>query len=165
MLIIGISVLCCCVIFYCFFEKSHRNEIGIAIDKLGITQNQIKFVTIPEDIKYSNAINIYWKGETAIDSVQNSILLYHRGIKQADMPSAYGKNRLIIQIGDICLDRIGIFKKEAFSKHNYDIKMFLEKDTLFISWNIGNWYNSNIIEGSESIPFDISKIPIPITIN
>ena len=46
---------------------------------------------------------------------------------------------------------MGIYKLESFSKHNYHISIKLVNETVIINWRIDNWYETEIMQGSDTI--------------
>lgn len=128
---------------YCF----QKEELGLMCDKLGFTSNTYD-IRIEKELE--NYTFIYWLGETPHPAPKNRLLIFYR-FPQIDIPSSQGKNWLKIQIGEMIYDRIGIYKTEGYSKHDYHINVKVRNDNLIINWRINNWYNSDIVQGVDTV--------------
>jgi hypothetical protein len=136
-----------------FFLWLGKINIGLFIDRLGITKNSF-LIDVDKSIS-SKDLFIYWFGEPDYYTKENEdelnrILIYHRKF-QSDIIDSYGGNRFLIKYKDTYHKRMGIFKSQAYSKHNYKINMKLEDEKLIIDWSIKNWYDSDIYQGLDTV--------------
>jgi hypothetical protein len=126
------------------FNKTYSvyEYIGLAIDKMGITQNTYN---IRIDDKIEPYVYLYWVGENGTNDV-DKLLLYHRTFYQRIPDNSYGKNRILIKTksDSMLYDKIGILKLHAFAKHNYEINLSMNDTLLIVHWNIDNWYSKKI---------------------
>jgi hypothetical protein len=144
-------ILFCLVIFIfisiSYFYFFHKRELGLVIDKMGMRSNTYK-IAIDDEIQRDTYI--YWLGEVPFHAKKNQLLIYHRTL-QADILPSYGKNWILIQVRNISYTKMGIFKYESYSKHNYLIDIKLENESLIINWKISNWYDLDIYQGIDTI--------------
>jgi hypothetical protein len=136
-----------------FFLWIGKMNIGLLIDRLGITKNSFQ-IDVDKSIS-SKDLFIYWFGEPDYYTKENEdelnrILIYHQTF-QSDIVDSYGKNRFLIKYKDIYYMGVNILKLQAYSKHNYKINLKLEADNLIIDWSIKNWYDSDISQGLDTI--------------
>lgn len=130
-----------------------KMNIGLIIDRLGMTKNSFH---IDIDKKLSSKdLSIYWIGESDYyikedEEKLNRILIYHQKF-QSDILDSYGKNRFLIKYKDINYKKIGILKLHPYAKHNYKIRIILEDDNMIINWSIKNWYDPNVVLGTDTI--------------
>lgn len=140
-------VLAIVVAFLGYMYSFHKRELGLICDKIGITENTFE-IAIDEEIE--NYIFIYWYGETPNPAKKNRILFFYRFL-QSDIPSSQGKNLIEIQFGDFIYNRIGVYKQEGYSKHNYSINIKSIDEGLAISWCISNWYDTEVLQGKDTL--------------
>jgi hypothetical protein len=133
-----------------FIFRIGKMNVGLFIDKLGLTKNSFQFI-VDDKISYEDLF-IYWFGETDYTKGEefNKILIYHRKF-QSDILDSYGKNVFLIKYKDTDCKRVGILKLHAYSKHNYKIDLKLDGENLIIDWSIKNWYETDIYQGSDTV--------------
>ena len=126
------------------FNKTYSayEYIGLAMDKMGITQNDYKICV---DDKIKPYIYIYWIGDNGTND-EDRLLLYHQTFYQEIPKNSYGKNKILIKTksDSLLYDQIGILKLYAFSKHNYEIELRMNDTLLIVHWSIDNWYSKKI---------------------
>lgn len=142
-----VVVLTVITLFIGYMYHFQKKELGLICDAIGITKNTFEFDI---DKKIKNYTIIYWYGETSHPAKKNRIVIFNRFL-QSDIPSSQGKNWLKIQIGELIYDRIGIYKPESWSKHNYHVSVKLVNEKLIINWCISNWYDTKIEQGKDTI--------------
>ncbi len=146
MWIFGVSILLVVSLSFLLFGKQ---GVGRIIDRIGITKDSY---VIQVDDKIKKDIFIYWLGESGIRDEHNRELIYHMSLT-SKIPSSYGKNILEIKYKNICYNKIGIWKTYAYAKYNYLIKISTIDNNLQIEWSIKNWYDSEIMQGFDTIKF------------
>lgn len=139
------------IVFSICVFKFWKPEMGIIIDRTGFTKNNVN-VIIDNAISRKD-LYIYWHSETDDPKEFNQLLIYHFS-KMQEIPSSYGKNFISIKYKNIVYNKIGLFKYQASSKHNYNISLKIENDNLIIDWYINNWYDPDIIQGSDTIKIE-----------
>jgi len=152
---IGIILITIIFIFLLVILVGKMN-IGLFFDKIGLTKNTFE-ISVDQDV-YSKDLYIYWFGEPDYYIKEdyeklNRLLVYHRKM-QSDILDSYGKNWFLIKYKNISYDKIGILKLHAYSKHNYKIDLKLSEDNLIVTWNIKNWYDSEIYQGRDTIKIE-----------
>ncbi|MDR2037603.1 MAG: hypothetical protein LBQ60_06740 [Bacteroidales bacterium] len=76
-----------------------RENIGLAIDRIGVTKNKFH-ITIDEKINTKD-LYIYWIGETEYTrNTEYNQMLIHHVVLQCDVSPSYGKNKFIIKYQD-----------------------------------------------------------------
>lgn len=125
----------------------HKQTIGMIGDKIGITHNTFDFIIPERLLQYAQ---IFWVGDYEEGLEPNRMLLYYR-FPQNDIPDFYGKNRIEIRIGKMIYDRIGVLKLCYFAKYDYKIHLKEDNNNLIINWEISNWYEPDIWQGTDTI--------------
>ncbi|MCM1722954.1 hypothetical protein [Bacteroides ovatus] len=148
LIIITVAILTIAALFLGYMYNYQKRTLGLIFDKVGITKNTFE-VEIDNELKRHTFI--YWYGETPHPAKRNRQLIFYRFL-QSDIPPSHGKNWIKIQIfEDIIYNHMGIYKLESFSKHNYHISIKLVNETVIINWRIDNWYETEIMQGSDTI--------------
>lgn len=135
-------------IFLCVFFIKEKKNIGLFIDKTGLTKNTFN-INIDNNLSHKDLF-IYWLGETEYHEDINKVLIYHHKL-QSDIPETYGKNRFLLKYKKIRFSKIGILKLNPYAKHKYTISLKLHNNNLIIDWNIRNWYDPDIFSGNDTI--------------
>jgi len=123
-----------------------KKQIGRLLDKTNLT-NDSYIVQI--DDKLIDDIYVYWLGENSTREY-DKMLIYHRSL-QSEIPPSYGANKLVIMYKGNIYDKIGVWKEYAYSRYTYYININKVNNILIIDWKIKNWYDPNIMKGSDSI--------------
>ncbi|MDR1091341.1 MAG: hypothetical protein LBL79_09720 [Prevotella sp.] len=124
-----------------------KNGVGRLVDKLGITNDRYEIFI---DKKFTFDTYIYWHGETVNGTNDNRMLFYHLS-KVSDMPPLYGYNGFEVKYKTITYDKIKIWKMFPYSKYNYFINIKSIGENMVIEWRIHNWYDPDIVQGSDTI--------------
>jgi len=143
---IFIAIAILLLIIIVFFGFTYKEQTGRLIDKTNLTNDSYVFKI---DTELLNDIYIYWLGEDGMGDY-NKMLIYNKSLL-ATIPPSYGANRILIKYDNIEFNKIGIWKKFAYSKHNYFIELNRIDSFLIIDWKISNWYEKNIMQGSDTL--------------
>ena len=143
-------IVCISLIFIFSVIILGKENVGLCIDKLGLTKNSFRF-NVDKNISCKD-LYIYWFGETEYTKGEelNKILVYHQKF-QSDILDSYGKNEFLIKYKDINYKKMGILKLHPYAKHNYKVEIKLEDDNLIVGWCIENWYESDKHQSVDTI--------------
>ena len=111
-------------------------------EKISLVKNKLIFESTSDiDI---DSLGLYFvkQPKNLRHPIYDTIILYNGGKIINTIPSEYGKNYFILKYKNVMYNKIGIWKKKAWYKHNYHIQVYIIDSKLVVNWDISNKYET-----------------------
>lgn len=144
LLILSVLIFLVSIVFVVYNWKmvKYYEPWRMILEKTSLVKNKLIVEASPNINKDSLSFYFIKQPENLQHPVYDTITLYDRGEVINFIPDEYGGNSFMLKYKGITYNKMGLWKRKAWYKHDYKIQVFMFDSSLVINWNIQNKYES-----------------------